>query len=203
MRSGGCHMAGDSYHGAVLNVGDPMPSTSLVGEAGPVELRDRIGKPLVVYFYPKDETYGCTAEACSLSRLVRGLRCRGRRGDRHLPRRCRVACELQAAPPAAVHAAQRSGRQGRIAPGASGRLHPARARDVRVRRQGRSSGTGSRVEIRFGKHVDEALAVVKTLSARRRPSRSRPSRRRTASSSPACRTAGCRCRRSRRRARAC
>ena len=42
-----------------------MPETRLVGEQGMVELRDRIGKALVVYFYPKDETYGCTAEACS------------------------------------------------------------------------------------------------------------------------------------------
>ena len=49
----------------MLNAGDPMPETTLVGDAGPVKLRDRIGKPLVVYFYPKDETYGCTIEACA------------------------------------------------------------------------------------------------------------------------------------------
>ena len=42
-----------------------MPETTLVGEAGPVKLREHVGKALVVYFYPKDETYGCTAEACS------------------------------------------------------------------------------------------------------------------------------------------
>lgn len=49
----------------MLNVGDSMPDVTLEGESGPVKLRDRIGKPLVVYFYPKDETYGCTREACS------------------------------------------------------------------------------------------------------------------------------------------
>src|SRR4051812_2560033 len=49
----------------MLNVGDVMPETTLVGETGPVHLRDRLGKTLVVYFYPKDETYGCTKEACS------------------------------------------------------------------------------------------------------------------------------------------
>jgi peroxiredoxin Q/BCP len=49
----------------MLNVGDAMPDVTLAGESGPVRLRDRIGKKLVVYFYPKDETYGCTAEACS------------------------------------------------------------------------------------------------------------------------------------------
>ncbi|TMQ02926.1 MAG: peroxiredoxin [Deltaproteobacteria bacterium] len=49
---------------ANLSPGDPMPDTSLVGPDGPVQLRDKLGKPLVVYFYPKDETYGCTREAC-------------------------------------------------------------------------------------------------------------------------------------------
>ena len=44
--------------------GDAMPDVTLVGEEGPVRLRDRLGKTLVVYFYPKDETYGCTIEAC-------------------------------------------------------------------------------------------------------------------------------------------
>ncbi len=41
-----------------------MPATTLVGKDGAVDLRSKIGKPLVVYFYPKDETYGCTKEAC-------------------------------------------------------------------------------------------------------------------------------------------
>jgi peroxiredoxin Q/BCP len=50
---------------ANLNPGDPMPDSTLVGPDGPTKLRDRIGKPIVVYFYPKDETYGCTKEACS------------------------------------------------------------------------------------------------------------------------------------------
>src|SRR5580698_6341286 len=49
-----------------MNIGDPMPDVSLLGDAGPVKLRDKIGdKALVVYFYPKDETYGCTIEACA------------------------------------------------------------------------------------------------------------------------------------------
>jgi len=49
----------------MLNVGDAMPETTLTGDSGPVNLRERIGKKLVVYFYPADETYGCTKEACS------------------------------------------------------------------------------------------------------------------------------------------
>jgi peroxiredoxin Q/BCP len=49
---------------ANLQAGDPMPDSTLVGPEGPTKLREHIGKPLVVYFYPKDETYGCTKEAC-------------------------------------------------------------------------------------------------------------------------------------------
>jgi peroxiredoxin Q/BCP len=49
---------------ANLRPGDTMPETTLIGPDGPTKLRERIGKPLVVYFYPKDETYGCTKEAC-------------------------------------------------------------------------------------------------------------------------------------------
>lgn len=46
--------------------GDPAPDVTLAGPDGPVRLRDLIaGKSLVLYFYPKDETPGCTAEACS------------------------------------------------------------------------------------------------------------------------------------------
>src|SRR5207249_4613859 len=49
----------------MLALGDPMPETTLVGDAGPIALRTKLGKPLVVYFYPKDETPGCTKEACA------------------------------------------------------------------------------------------------------------------------------------------
>jgi peroxiredoxin Q/BCP len=49
----------------MVNIGDAMPDTTLVGPEGPIKLRDRLGKALVVYFYPKDETVGCTKEACS------------------------------------------------------------------------------------------------------------------------------------------
>jgi thioredoxin-dependent peroxiredoxin len=47
-----------------MQIGDAMPDVTLIGDEGPVRLRDKIGKALVVYFYPKDETYGCTVEAC-------------------------------------------------------------------------------------------------------------------------------------------
>ena len=52
---------------AELKVGDTAPDFSLSDEHGlPVSLKDYLGKKVVVlYFYPKDFTSGCTAEACS------------------------------------------------------------------------------------------------------------------------------------------
>lgn len=47
--------------------GDAAPEFSGVDQDGqPVSLKDYSGKKLVLYFYPKDDTPGCTAEACSL-----------------------------------------------------------------------------------------------------------------------------------------
>ena len=50
-----------------VTVGDAAPDFTLANQTGAkVALHDFLGKgPLVVYFYPKDETGGCTAEACS------------------------------------------------------------------------------------------------------------------------------------------
>ena len=46
--------------------GERAPDVTLTGETGPVRLADLLGeRALVLYFYPKDETPGCTAEACS------------------------------------------------------------------------------------------------------------------------------------------
>lgn len=51
----------------MLNVGDKAPDFLGVDEEGrELSLYDFSGKRLVLYFYPKDSTPGCTAEACSL-----------------------------------------------------------------------------------------------------------------------------------------
>ncbi len=50
-----------------LKAGDKAPDFSVLNEKGEtVKLADFRGKKLVLYFYPKDDTPGCTAEACSL-----------------------------------------------------------------------------------------------------------------------------------------
>ena len=162
MRSGGCHIARDWYHGGVLNVGDQMPASSLVGEAGPVELRERIGKPLVVYFYPKDETYGCTKEACAFrdsyedfvgaGAEVIGISRDDAASHASFKQHHRLPFTLLSDP---------GGKVGK-AWGIDGGLLPGRVTFVfdkaGVCRHRFSSA------IRFGKHVDEALAVVKRLS---------------------------------------
>ncbi|MGR4064868.1 MAG: peroxiredoxin [Vulcanimicrobiaceae bacterium] len=50
----------------LLAAGDPAPVFSLMDAAGrEFDLAAARGKPLVVFFYPRDSTPGCTAEACS------------------------------------------------------------------------------------------------------------------------------------------
>jgi peroxiredoxin Q/BCP len=53
----------------MLKVGDPAPQFStdavLGDQATPVKLSDYLGRKVVLYFYPKDNTPGCTKEACS------------------------------------------------------------------------------------------------------------------------------------------
>jgi peroxiredoxin Q/BCP len=49
-----------------VKVGDPAPDFTLLSNQGePVQLQRFLGKPVVLYFYPKDNTPGCTKEACS------------------------------------------------------------------------------------------------------------------------------------------
>ena len=52
---------------ALLAVGDKAPAFKSTDQDGkPVSLSDFKGQKLVVYFYPKDDTPGCTKEACSI-----------------------------------------------------------------------------------------------------------------------------------------
>ena len=50
-----------------LKVGDSAPEFSVNDQNGnPVKLSDFKGRKVVLYFYPKDNTPGCTAESCNL-----------------------------------------------------------------------------------------------------------------------------------------
>src|SRR5436189_6456185 len=50
-----------------LQPGDKVPNISVNDQDGvAVNLRDLKGKKVVLYFYPRDETPGCTTQACNL-----------------------------------------------------------------------------------------------------------------------------------------
>lgn len=147
---------------ANLNPGDPMPDSTLVGPDGPTKLRDRIGKPIVVYFYPKDETYGCTKEACKFRDQYEDFVAAGAEvigvsrddaashakfKDHH-----RLPFTLLSDPGGSVASSW-----GVRAPlGIPGRVTFVFDKQGVVRHRFDSM-------LRFGKHVDEALEIVKTL----------------------------------------
>jgi peroxiredoxin Q/BCP len=50
---------------ALIEPGKKAPSFSLPDQAGTIHsLADYAGQPVVIYFYPKDDTPGCTKESC-------------------------------------------------------------------------------------------------------------------------------------------
>ena len=51
----------------MIEEGKPAPDFALKSDAGEtVKLSDLRGKPVVLYFYPKDDTPGCTTQACGI-----------------------------------------------------------------------------------------------------------------------------------------
>ena len=146
----------------MLNVGDPMPETTLVGDTGPIALRDHIGKPLVVYFYPKDETYGCTKEACAFRDQYEDFSAAGAevigvsRDDASshagFKSHHRLPFTLLSDPGGKVATAW--GVKGLL--GIPGRVTFVFDKTGTCKHRFDSG-------IRFGKHVDEALAIVKRL----------------------------------------
>jgi peroxiredoxin Q/BCP len=51
----------------MVEEGKPAPDFTLTSDSGePVTLSDFRGQPVVLYFYPKDDTPGCTAQACGI-----------------------------------------------------------------------------------------------------------------------------------------
>jgi peroxiredoxin Q/BCP len=62
----------------MLKPGDRMPDFEVMDQDGnKVSSKDLIGKKTIIYFYPKDNTSGCTAEACSLRDNHEALIARG------------------------------------------------------------------------------------------------------------------------------
>lgn len=66
---------GDESMKVVLKVGDKAPDFNLKNQAGEtVSLSDYAGKKLLIYFYPKANTPGCTAQSCAVSESLNVLR---------------------------------------------------------------------------------------------------------------------------------
>lgn len=62
----------------MVTPGQKAPEFTLPDSNGtPVRLKDFRGKNVVLYFYPKDLTPGCTKEACSFNEALAALRKRG------------------------------------------------------------------------------------------------------------------------------
>jgi thioredoxin-dependent peroxiredoxin len=61
-----------------LTIGDAAPDFETKDQHGqPVKLANYRGKKVVLYFYPKDDTSGCTAQACDLRDNYANLRAAG------------------------------------------------------------------------------------------------------------------------------
>lgn len=62
----------------MLNIGDKAPEFTLKDKDGKtVSLSDFAGKKVVLYFYPKDNTPGCTRQACAFAGLYGGFQKKG------------------------------------------------------------------------------------------------------------------------------
>jgi thioredoxin-dependent peroxiredoxin len=62
----------------MLREGDPAPDFTLTSDSGDaITLSSLRGQPVVLYFYPKDETPGCTRQACGLRDAWDDFRARG------------------------------------------------------------------------------------------------------------------------------
>ena len=62
----------------MLNIGDRAPGFTLKDKNGNhVRLSDFIGKKVVLYFYPKDNTPGCTRQACAFAGAYKEFQKRG------------------------------------------------------------------------------------------------------------------------------
>ena len=62
----------------LLNIGQKAPDFTLQDKDGKnISLKDFLGKKVVIYFYPKDNTPGCTRQACAFANQYDALKAKG------------------------------------------------------------------------------------------------------------------------------
>ena len=149
-----------------LSVGEPVPDVTFQGPDGPVRLKDLLGdKAIVLYFYPKDETPGCTAQACSFRDRyqdftdagadVIGVSTDTQRSHDSFKRHHRLPFRLLTDEGGAAAKAMGVKKTLGIVPGRSTFVIDPKG-VVRLRWDGQLGAV---------KHVDEALAIVKSMAA--------------------------------------
>lgn len=62
---------------AAISTGDKAPALTLETTAGPLQLPPAGGRGLIIFFYPKDNTPGCTTEAKAFSELSSAFHAKG------------------------------------------------------------------------------------------------------------------------------
>lgn len=60
-----------------MELGDTVPDVIVHDESGPVPLRSLVGGWAAIYFYPKDDTSGCTKEALDFTAMVKDYEAAG------------------------------------------------------------------------------------------------------------------------------
>lgn len=62
----------------MLDIGSPLPDVTIRRDDGTeISTRTLVGSPLVLYFYPKDDTPGCTSEAGQFSETYDAFKAKG------------------------------------------------------------------------------------------------------------------------------
>ena len=68
---------GENYND-MLKIGDMMPDFEVMDQNGDkVNSKELRGKKTIIYFYPKDNTSGCTQEACNLRDNYQAMTAKG------------------------------------------------------------------------------------------------------------------------------
>ena len=117
---------------AIIKVGAKAPAFSLLNQDGKkVALKDFAGQWVVLYFYPKDDTSGCTKEACEFT-AARALRGAGGESARRQSGPRGPAREIPAEIRLERGVAQRSRAQGLGEVRRVGRKEPVRQRNTRA-----------------------------------------------------------------------
>lgn len=149
----------------MLSTGEKAPEIELVAANGKtVRLSDYSGKKLVVFFYPKDDSPGCTREACQFRDAyddfteagaeVIGISSDSTASHEAFGKKHGLPMTLLSDPKGSARKS--------FGVGSTLGILPGRATFV-IDREGVVRNAFSS-QLRFGKHVEDALAVVKSLS---------------------------------------